>query len=117
VLMRRLVGRCPFTDMFGKAGRNWLRGLELPVQECETVEAAMRQIEFLDAEVAEVERLIARDILWSADTRILLSVPGVGQPDLRRDVSRRDRRYPPVLELPQAGRLPRPGPEGRPIRL
>jgi transposase len=77
VLMRRLVGRCPFTDMFGKAGRNWLRGLELPVQECETVEAAMRQIEFLDAEVAEVQRLIARDILWSADTRILLSVPGV----------------------------------------
>jgi transposase len=64
-------------DMFGKAGRNWLRGLELPVEECETVEAAMRQIEFLDAEVAEVERLIARDILWSADTRILLSVPGV----------------------------------------
>jgi transposase len=37
----------------------------------------MRQIEFLDTEVAEVERLIARDILWSADTRILLSVPGV----------------------------------------
>jgi len=77
VLMRRLVGRCPHSDMFGKAGRNWLRGLELPVEECETVEAAMRQIEFLDAEVAEVERLIARDILWSADTRILLSVPGV----------------------------------------
>jgi transposase len=77
VLMRRLVGRCPHSDMFGKAGRNWLRTLELPVEECETVEAAMRQIEFLDTEVAEVERLIARDILWSADTRILLSVPGV----------------------------------------
>jgi len=106
VLMRRLVGRCPHSDMFGKAGRNWLRGLELPVEECETVEAAMRQIEFLDAEVAEVERLIARDILWSADTPDPAQ-RARRQPDLRRDVSRGDRRYPPVLELPQAGRLSR----------
>ena len=37
----------------------------------------MRQIEFLDAEIAEVERLIAREILWSSDTRTLISVPGV----------------------------------------
>ncbi len=77
VLMRRLVGRCPYSDMFGKAGRGWLRTLQLPVDECETVEAAMRQIAFLDAEIAEVERLIAREIVWSADTRMLMSVPGV----------------------------------------
>jgi hypothetical protein len=63
--------------MFGKAGRNWLRTLELPPEECETVEAAMRHIEFLEAEIAEVERLIARDMLWSSDTRTLMSVPGV----------------------------------------
>jgi hypothetical protein len=48
--MRRLKGRCPYSDMFGKAGRQWLRSLELPVEECETVESTMRQIEFLDAE-------------------------------------------------------------------
>ena len=77
VLMRRLVGRCPHSDMFGKAGRNWLRTLELPAEECETVEAAMRHIEFLDAEITEVERLIARDMLWSSDTRTLMSVPSV----------------------------------------
>ena len=63
--------------MFGKAGRNWLRTLELPAEECETVEAAMRHIEFLDSEIAEVERLIAREMLWSSDTRTLMSVPGV----------------------------------------
>lgn len=77
VLMRRLVGRCPFRDMFGKGGRNWLRSLELPAEECETVEAAMRHIEFLDVELAEIERLVARDMLWSTDTRLLMSVPGV----------------------------------------
>jgi hypothetical protein len=29
------------------------------VEECETIAAAMRQIEFLDTEITEVERLIA----------------------------------------------------------
>jgi len=77
VLMRRLKGRCPFSDMFGKAGREWLRGLELPVEECETIEAAMRQIEFLDAEIGEVERLIAKQTLLSGDARHLMTVPGV----------------------------------------
>ena len=77
VLMRRLKGRCPHSDMFGKAGRQWLRSLELPVEECETIEASMRQIEFLDAEIAEVDRLIAQQILRSGDARHLMTVPGV----------------------------------------
>ena len=63
--------------MFGKAGREWLRSLELPVEECETVESTMRQIEFLDAEIAEVDRLIADQTLRSGDARHLLTVPGV----------------------------------------
>ena len=37
----------------------------------------MRHIEFLDAEIAEVERLIAREALRSADARRLMTVPGV----------------------------------------
>jgi transposase len=63
--------------MFGKAGREWLRSLKLPVEECETVESTVRQIEFLDAELAEVDRLIAKQVLMSGDARHLLSVPGV----------------------------------------
>jgi transposase len=77
VLMRRLKGRCPFTDMFGKRGREWLGSLELPVEEAETVQAALRQIEFLDQEIAAVERLIAEHTLGSRDARRLLTVPGV----------------------------------------
>jgi transposase len=77
VLMRRLVGRCPFSDLFGKAGREWLRGLELPVEECETIAACMRHIEFLDAEIAEVERVVARQALLSPDAKYPLTVPGV----------------------------------------
>jgi hypothetical protein len=39
--------------------------LRCPVEECETIEACMRHIECLDAEIAEVERLIAQQALLS----------------------------------------------------
>jgi hypothetical protein len=53
------------SDLFGVKGRTWLGELELPVEESETVQAAMRHIECLDAEIAEVDRLIAREALRS----------------------------------------------------
>ena len=37
----------------------------------------MRQIEFLDAEIADVERLIARDALNSPQLKRLMTVSGV----------------------------------------
>ena len=76
-LTRRLICRPQLSDLFGLAGRRWLSGLELPAEERETVDSCMRQVEFLDAEVAEVERVIARDALGSPEVRRLLSVPGV----------------------------------------
>ena len=77
VLMRRLRGRPPVSDLFGVKGREWLRELELPVEEAETLASALRHIEFLDSEIAEVERVIAREALRSADVRRLMTVPGV----------------------------------------
>jgi transposase len=76
-LMRSLVGRAPFSDLFGVKGRRWLSELELPEEERESVDAAMRQIEFLDREIDEVERLIAKQALDSAEIRRLMTVPGV----------------------------------------
>jgi transposase len=77
VLIRRLKGRPPVSDLFGVKGRRWLRGLKLPVEERETVDGAMRHVEFLDSELAEVERVIASDALNSPDVRRLMTVPGV----------------------------------------
>ena len=77
VLMRCLVGRAPFADLFGVKGRRWLAELQLPEEERETVDSAMRQIEFLDSEIAAVERLIAKEALESDEIRRLMTVPGV----------------------------------------
>ena len=77
VLMRRLKGRPPVSDLFGVNGREWLRGLELPTEEAETVHAGLRHIEFLDSEIEQVERLIASEALKSRQIRRLMTVPGV----------------------------------------
>jgi transposase len=77
VLMRRLKGRPPVSDLFGVKGRRWLSELELPLEEAETVDSALRHVEFLDQEIAAVERLIARDALQSGEVRRLMTVPGV----------------------------------------
>jgi hypothetical protein len=55
----------------------WLTELELAFEERETVDSAVRQIEFLDAEIATVERLIAQAALQSGEVKRLMSVPGV----------------------------------------
>jgi Transposase len=42
VPMRRLKGRPPVSDLLGIKGRRWLSGLELPLEEAETIESALR---------------------------------------------------------------------------
>ena len=74
---RRLQERPPCSDLFGVKGRQWLAGLELPPEERETVDADIRQIEFLDAEIAAVDRLIAQQALSWPEIRRLVTVPGV----------------------------------------
>jgi len=76
-LQRRLQARPPCSDLFGVKGREWLTGLELPLEERESVDAGIRQVEFLDAEIAAVEKLIAQQALSWPQIRRLMSVPGV----------------------------------------
>jgi transposase len=77
VLQRRLQGKPPCSDLFGVKGRRWLAGLELPLEERESVDAAIRHVEFLDAEIAAVERLIAQQAVAWPEIRRLMTVPGV----------------------------------------
>jgi hypothetical protein len=77
VLMRRLKGKPPCSDLFGVKGRRWLRRLSLPPEEAETVGAALRQIAFLDREVERVERMVAEQMLTWPEAQRLMTVPGV----------------------------------------
>ena len=77
VLARRLQGKPPSSDLFGVKGRQWLASLELPLEERESVDAALRHINFLDHEIGEVERLIAQQALAWPEIRRLMTVPGV----------------------------------------
>jgi transposase len=76
-LIRNLKGRPPVSDLFGARGRRWLAAQVLPADERETVAACLRQIEFLDGEIALVERALAEQVLASAQMRRLLTLPGV----------------------------------------
>src|SRR5215218_9071319 len=77
VLQRRLAGKPPCSDLFGVKGRQWLASLELPTEERESIDAGIRHIEFLDSEIAAVERLIAQQALGWPEIRRLMTVPGV----------------------------------------
>jgi transposase len=77
VLVRRLIKKPAVSDLFGLASREWLREVELPVEERETVDGCLRQIEFLDQEIVEVEKRVARDALISPQVKRLMTVPGV----------------------------------------
>jgi transposase len=76
-LIRNLIGRPPASDLFGRRGRDWLAEVSLPADEREGVEASLRVIDFLDLEVARLDRVLAAAVLASPDMRRLMTLPGV----------------------------------------
>jgi transposase len=77
VLLRNLKGQPPVSDVFGKAGLAWLQALELGLDERETVDAGLRQLEFVRGELARIDRAIAQQALSSAEIRRLMTIPGI----------------------------------------
>src|SRR6266480_372407 len=73
ILIRNLKGHAPATDLFGSAGRRWFGEQELPVDEREMLEACLRGIDFLDREVAAIDRALAERVLASDELRRLLT--------------------------------------------
>jgi transposase len=77
VLMRNLEPRPPMSDVFGPRGRAWLAARPLPEVEREMVEACLRHLDFLDQELAALDRAVARRVLASEEMLRLLQLPGV----------------------------------------
>jgi len=76
-LQRRLVAKPAVSDLFGVGGREWLEGVELALEERESVDAGMRHVEFLDREIAEVDKLVAQQALNWPEVPRLMTIPGV----------------------------------------
>jgi transposase len=76
VVMRCLLGRPPVSDLFGK-GRAWLLEQQLPEEEAETVQGCLRQIDFLNGEIAQLDQKIAEQALAWPGLGRLLTIPGV----------------------------------------
>jgi transposase len=77
ILIRNLKARPPVTDLFGVQGRRWLAQQTLPEDELETVAACLRNIDFLDGELALVDKSLAEHALASGEMRRLMTLPGV----------------------------------------
>jgi transposase len=76
-LQRNLLDRPGVYDVAGERGRRFLEGVELPDDERQTVQGCLRQIDFLDEEIAAVNRALAEAAVGSREMRRLMSVPGV----------------------------------------
>jgi transposase len=78
VLVRNLKGRPSVSDLFGKKGRTWLAGVVLPVDERQTVQGCLRQLDFLGGEIELIDRALAEQALASKEICRLMTIPGVG---------------------------------------
>jgi transposase len=77
VLHRNLVERPKITDLFGAKGRAWLATVRVADDEQLTLDGALRQLDFLDGELARLDGEIARRVVDDADVRRLMTIPGV----------------------------------------
>jgi transposase len=78
-LQRNLIERPPMSDLFGVKGRVWLaeRVAQLPLDERLTVEACLRQIDFVEDELERLDKILAADALSDDDALRLMTLPGV----------------------------------------
>ena len=103
------------SDPFGVAGRDWLARQELPVDEQDTIDAALRQIDFLNEEIRAIEAELAGFATASAEAKQLMTAPGVGLVTATAFLAQVGEitRFPNPTRLVQ---LPRPQPERAPVR-
>lgn len=69
--------RCEYSDMFGKAGTEWLRSLELGELDRLVLENHLSLIESINAQIGRVDEAIRKRASQDEDVRLLLSMTGI----------------------------------------
>lgn len=68
---------CPYSDMFGKGGLEWLRGLQLPSLDTLILDNHLTHLESLNQQTDRVDEEIHSKACEDSDVRLLLSLTGV----------------------------------------
>jgi transposase len=66
-----------FTDLFGVEGRVFMKELDLPRSPRIALDVLLRQLEFMDNEIEQVQKQIAVIARVDEDIRILITIPGI----------------------------------------
>jgi transposase len=69
--------RCPYANLFSRAGRTWLRKLELPELEKLLVRQNLDLLRSSEEALAEVDQLLARLAREDQRVPILMQIPGI----------------------------------------
>jgi transposase len=77
-MLHRRSQRCPERSLFSSAGRQWLLDLPLPEADRLRIHHLLRQLELLEQEIDETDRLIARQAAQDARIPRLMQICGVG---------------------------------------
>ena len=115
VLARNLKGRPPMSDVFGVARSGVAEALRAAGRRARDVAGCLRQVDFLDREVAETERAL-RAIRARLGGDPAADERAGGEPRLGGDLRGHGRRHRPLRDAAKARLLRRARPPGSPVR-
>jgi transposase len=69
--------RCEYSDMFGKAGMEWLRSLEMRELDRLILENHLSHVESINVQIRRVDEAIRKKASLDEDVRLLLSLTGI----------------------------------------
>ena len=69
---------CPFSDLFGKGGREMLDGLQLPEPWHGDIHAALRLIDAISVEISQLDSELVHEAKRHPDVPLLMTAPGIG---------------------------------------
>jgi transposase len=68
-----------FTDLFGKAGLEWLKVVELPEMSRLNIDSYLRVIERMNEEIKKLDAWLSARLKLSREASLLTSIPGIGK--------------------------------------
>jgi len=69
----------PLSDIFGKAGREYLRSVELPEETRWQTDRLLELLEQTEGILSEIDKRVKEEVRKNKDAQLLMSMPGIGE--------------------------------------